>query len=62
MNRKDEEIEDWEDFETMDEARNEIKRLREESNNWCSENKRLLDRCISLVEQIERLREEVGDE
>ena len=33
----------------------EIKRLREE-------NKRLLDRCISLVEQIERLREEVGDE
>ena len=29
MSRKDGEIEDWEDFETIDEARNEVKRLRE---------------------------------
>jgi len=39
--------------ELMDEweaAKDEIKRLREE-------NKRLLDRCISLVEGVERLRE-----
>ena len=50
MNRKDGEIEGWEDFETIDEARNEVKRLREES-------KKLLDRCISLVEGVESLRE-----
>ena len=50
MNRKDGEIEDWEDFETIDEARNEVKRLREE-------NKQLLDRCISLAEGVESLRE-----
>ena len=28
MSEKDEEIEGWEDYETIDEARNEIKRLR----------------------------------
>ncbi len=32
------EIEDWEDFETIDEARNEIKRLLEENARLLEEN------------------------
>jgi hypothetical protein len=39
------------------EAADEIERLREENNNCCSESKRLLDRCISLAEGVETLRE-----
>ena len=39
----------------MDKKNEEIERLSEE-------NKRLLDRCISLAEEIERLRKEVSDE
>jgi len=43
--------------EIINDLRDEIERLREENNNWCSENKRLLDRCISLAEGAESLRE-----
>jgi len=58
MSEKDEEIKDWEDFETIDEARNEIERLREllkESLGW------LRDECIDdeLIDKIER---EIGGE
>ena len=40
-------IEDWEDFETIDEARNEIKRLLEENARLREENK-----CFEAMKEV----------
>ena len=45
------------DFETLDEAHNEIKRLLESCRSLYGENKRLLGGNAGLREEIERFRE-----